>query len=76
MPEVTGVSAAPFSEWAVRYTEWREEVITEYRKVWEACSQNPMIYQIVPAGPERCSSLSAKITGGAGVDGGGGQRRR
>lgn len=65
-PEVTGVSAEPFSEWVASYTEWRESMVPEYRKVWEACSRDPEIFQVVPAGPEHCSSLAAEITGESG----------
>lgn len=67
-PEVTGVSAEPFSEWVASYTEWRESMIPEYRKVWEACSRDSQIYELVPAGPDHCSSLAAEITGESGGD--------
>ena len=69
-PEVTGVSAEPFSEWVASYTEWREGMVPEYKRVWEACSRDPQIFQVVPAGPEHCSSLAAEITGQSGGDGG------
>lgn len=41
-------------------------MVPEYRKVWEACSRDPEIFQVVPAGPEHCSSLAAEITGESG----------
>ncbi|SPO06358.1 uncharacterized protein DNG_09047 [Cephalotrichum gorgonifer] len=70
LPKVTGVSAEPFSEWAVSYTKWREGVIPEYQEIWEACSRDPQIFNLLPVGPDRCSSLAAQITGGAGGDDG------
>ena len=27
-------------------------MMPEYRRVWEACSRDPQIFQVVPAGPE------------------------
>lgn len=62
-PEVTGVSAEPFSEWMASYTEWRESMVPEYRRVWEACSRDREAVSALPVGPDHCSSLEAKITG-------------
>lgn len=62
-PEVTGVSAEPFSEWVASYTEWRESMVPEYRRVWEACSRDLEVVSALPVGPDHCSSLAAEITG-------------
>ncbi|CZR47381.1 uncharacterized protein FPRO_08755 [Fusarium proliferatum ET1] len=68
---ITGVLGPPidmselaeeFSEWASEWTSWQVEHVSEYRIVWEACSDDPAITDLVPVGPDACSTLKAKIT--------------
>ncbi|KAF5583631.1 hypothetical protein FPCIR_8965 [Fusarium pseudocircinatum] len=63
LPIITGSSAEEFSEWASDWTSWQAEYVSEYRIVWEACSDDPAITDLVPVGPDACSTLKAKITG-------------
>lgn len=63
LPVITGSSAEEFSEWASEWTSWQAEHVSEYRVVWEACSDDPAITDLVPVGPDACSTLKAKITG-------------
>ncbi|KAF5572771.1 hypothetical protein FPANT_12834 [Fusarium pseudoanthophilum] len=63
LPVITGSSAEEFSEWASEWTSWQAEYVSEYRVVWEACSDDPAITDLVPVGPDACSTLKAKITG-------------
>lgn len=64
LPAVTGSSAKEFSEWASDWTSWQAQHVSEFRVVWEACSDDPAITDLVPVGPDACSTLKAKITGG------------
>ncbi|KAK7420913.1 hypothetical protein QQX98_002477 [Neonectria punicea] len=68
LPVVTGRSAELFSEWASSWTEWQSDHISEYREIWTACSDEPLVTDIVPVGSEVCSNLAARITGKAGSD--------
>ncbi|KAF5675543.1 hypothetical protein FHETE_2540 [Fusarium heterosporum] len=63
LPAVTGKSAEDFSEWASSWTSWQAQHVSEYRVVWEACSDDPAITDLVPVGPDACSTLRAHITG-------------
>jgi hypothetical protein len=63
LPVITGSSAEGFSEWASEWTSWQAEHVSEYRVVWEACSDDPAITDLVPVGPDACSTLKAKVTG-------------
>ncbi|KAK7419696.1 hypothetical protein QQZ08_010783 [Neonectria magnoliae] len=65
LPGVTGRSAKLFSEWASSWTEWQSDHISEYREIWTACSDEPLVTDIVPVGSEVCSNLAARITGKA-----------
>ncbi|KAF5616767.1 uncharacterized protein FTJAE_12914 [Fusarium tjaetaba] len=68
LPIITGSSAEEFSEWASEWTSWQAEYVSEYRVVWEACSDDPAITDLVPVGPDACSTLKAKITGTSAVN--------
>lgn len=68
LPVITGSSAEEFSEWASEWTSWQAEHVSEYRVVWEACSDDPAITDLVPVGPDACSTLKAKITGTSSVN--------
>ncbi|KAF4415345.1 hypothetical protein FACUT_13464 [Fusarium acutatum] len=68
LPVITGSSAEEFSEWASEWTSWQAEHVSEYRVVWEACSDDPAITDLVPVGPDACSTLKAKITGTTAVN--------
>ncbi|KAM5363583.1 hypothetical protein ACJA88_013453 [Fusarium oxysporum] len=48
LPVITGSSAEEFSEWASEWTSWQAEHVSEYRVVWEACSDDPAITDLVP----------------------------
>jgi hypothetical protein len=66
LPVVTGSFAEKFSEWASEWTSWQAQHISEYRIIWESCSDAPDITDLAPVGPDACSTLRAKITGTAG----------
>jgi hypothetical protein len=66
LPVVTGESAEPFSAWATSYIEWQSGYIPEFWEVWSACSDEPIISDIIPIGPSVCSNLAAEITGDSG----------
>ncbi|XEV07006.1 hypothetical protein FSHL1_012293 [Fusarium sambucinum] len=63
LPAITGSSAEEFSEWASEWTSWQAQHISEFRVLWEKCSDEPYITDLVPVGPDACSTLKAKITG-------------
>jgi hypothetical protein len=65
LPAITGSSAKEFSEWASEWTSWQAQHVSEYRILWESCSDEPYITDLVPVGPDACSTLRAKITGTA-----------
>ncbi|RBR23946.1 uncharacterized protein FIESC28_03256 [Fusarium coffeatum] len=65
LPAITGSSAEEFSEWASEWTSWQAQHVSEYRILWESCSDEPYITDLVPVGPDACSTLRAKITGTA-----------
>ncbi|KAJ4192411.1 hypothetical protein NW767_010636 [Fusarium falciforme] len=59
-------SASAFTAWASSYTEWQSDQIPDYRQVWTACSDEPLVSEIIPIGSSVCSNLAAEITGGSG----------
>jgi hypothetical protein len=63
LPVITGSSADEFSEWASEWTSWQAQHVSEFRVLWEKCSDEPYITDLVPVGPDVCSTLRAKITG-------------
>ncbi|EWZ27930.1 uncharacterized protein FOBCDRAFT_203794 [Fusarium oxysporum Fo47] len=68
LPVVTGSLAPVFSEWASRWTSKQSEYISEYRMIWTACSDEPLVTDLAPVGSEVCSDLVAKITGAPSYD--------
>jgi hypothetical protein len=74
LPEITGVSAQPFSDWASSFTSWQSDHVREFREVWSACSEDPVMQLPVdiPVGLNHCSDLRAAITGGGSSGGGNG----
>ncbi|KAM5375812.1 hypothetical protein ACJZ2D_005868 [Fusarium nematophilum] len=69
LPVVTGSEAEMFSEWASKWTEWESDHIPEYQEIWTACSDEPLIVDTIPVGPEVCPNLASKIKGGSGGGG-------
>ncbi|QPC80043.1 hypothetical protein HYE68_010795 [Fusarium pseudograminearum] len=63
LPVITGSSADEFSEWASEWTSWQAQHVSEFRVLWKSCSDEPYITDLVPVGPDACSTLKAKITG-------------
>ncbi|KAM6505593.1 hypothetical protein FSOLCH5_013768 [Fusarium solani] len=59
-------SASAFTAWASSYTQWQSDQIPDYRQVWTACSDEPLVSEIIPIGSSVCSILAAEITGGSG----------
>ncbi|KAF5248373.1 hypothetical protein FAUST_309 [Fusarium austroamericanum] len=63
LPVITGSSAEDFSEWASEWTSWQAQHVSEFRVLWKSCSDEPYITDLVPVGPDACSTLKAMITG-------------
>ncbi|GKU07134.1 hypothetical protein FLAG1_10618 [Fusarium langsethiae] len=63
LPVVTGSSAEEFSEWASEWTSWQAQHVSQFRIIWESCSDEPDITDLAPVGPDACSTLRAMITG-------------
>ncbi|KAF5021878.1 hypothetical protein F66182_6069 [Fusarium sp. NRRL 66182] len=63
LPVVTGTSAEAFSEWASWWTSQQSSHLSQYRDIWSACSDEPLVTDIVPVGTDVCSDFVAKITG-------------
>lgn len=62
LPVVTGSSGSVFSEWASSWTSWQGENIPEYREIWSACSDEPLVGRVAPVGPGACSKIAAQVT--------------
>ncbi|RGP69495.1 hypothetical protein FSPOR_4599 [Fusarium sporotrichioides] len=69
LPVVTGSSAEEFSEWASKWTSWQAQHVSQFRIIWESCSDEPDITDLAPVGPDACSTLRAMITGTSAADG-------
>ncbi|KAM0300817.1 hypothetical protein HYE67_004900 [Fusarium culmorum] len=63
LPVIIGSSAEDFSEWASEWTSWQAQHVSEFRVLWKSCSDEPYITDLVPVGPDACSTLKARITG-------------
>ncbi|EKJ77405.1 hypothetical protein FPSE_02483 [Fusarium pseudograminearum CS3096] len=68
LPVITGSSADDFSEWASEWTIWQAQHVSEFRVLWKSCSDEPYITDLVPVGPDACSTLKARITGTSAAD--------
>ncbi|KAM0273582.1 hypothetical protein ACHAQH_008245 [Verticillium albo-atrum] len=67
VPSVTGPMASEFTSYASALLSWQEDHISEFRILWQACSDVPGIRDQVdlPTGSGSCASLAAQITGEA-----------
>lgn len=65
-PEITGSIGDEFSSWAAEYSAWQEDHVSDFRALWQACSDVPEVASAIPTGTEACSSLVAKITSNPG----------
>ncbi|KAJ4252295.1 hypothetical protein NW762_010892 [Fusarium torreyae] len=63
LPVVTGSLASTFSAWASRWTSWQYDHVSEWRQIWSACSDEPLVTDLAPVGSDICSDLVVKITG-------------
>jgi len=72
-PTITGSVGSAYSTYASSYTSWRNDHLSDFRAVWQACSDVPGVADIIlPTGTGQCSSLVAQITSAGPVNGGGG----
>ncbi|WYZ42545.1 hypothetical protein EsH8_VI_000244 [Colletotrichum jinshuiense] len=69
-PKITGSIGSAFSSYASEYTSWRNKHISDYRALWQACSDVPGIVNVLPTGSDQCSSLVAEITSAGSGNGG------
>ncbi|KAM0332018.1 hypothetical protein ACHAQA_002284 [Verticillium albo-atrum] len=67
VPSVTGSLASEFTSYASALLSWQEGHISEFRSLWQACSDVPGIRDQVdlPTGSGSCARLAAQITGEA-----------
>ncbi|KAF4777536.1 hypothetical protein HER10_EVM0003331 [Colletotrichum scovillei] len=70
-PTITGSIGSAYSTYASSYTSWRDKHITDFRALWQACSDVPGIVDVLPTGTNQCSSVVAQITSAGPVNGGG-----
>ncbi|GKT40453.1 uncharacterized protein ColSpa_00634 [Colletotrichum spaethianum] len=70
-PTITGSIGSAYSTYASEYTSWRNKHISDFRAVWQACSDVPGVVDVLPTGTDQCSSLVAQITSAGPVNGGG-----
>ncbi|KAK2042800.1 hypothetical protein LZ31DRAFT_446278, partial [Colletotrichum somersetense] len=62
-PTVTGSIGSAYSTYASSYTSWRNNHLSDFRAVWQACSDVPGVADVIlPTGTGQCSSLVAQIT--------------
>ncbi|KZL80223.1 hypothetical protein CI238_06539 [Colletotrichum incanum] len=71
-PTITGSIGSAYSTYASEYTSWRDKHITDFRAVWQACSDVAGVVDVLPTGSDQCSSLVAQITSAGPVNGGSG----
>ncbi|OHE96273.1 hypothetical protein CORC01_08491 [Colletotrichum orchidophilum] len=70
-PTITGSVGSAYSTYASSYTSWRDKHITDFRALWQACSDVPGVVDVLPTGTNQCSSVVAQITSAGPVNGGG-----
>ncbi|KAL2881623.1 hypothetical protein SGCOL_003191 [Colletotrichum sp. CLE4] len=70
-PTITGSIGSAYSTYASSYTSWRDKHITDFRALWQACSDVPGAVDVLPTGTNQCSSVVAQITSAGPVNGGG-----
>ncbi|EFQ31341.1 uncharacterized protein GLRG_06485 [Colletotrichum graminicola M1.001] len=62
-PTITGSIGSAYSTYASSYTSWRNDHLSDFRAVWQACSDVPGVTDLIlPTGTGQCSSLVAQIT--------------
>lgn len=61
-PVVTGDVGSQFSSWATAYSSWADAHVSDFRALWQACSDVSEVATAIPTGTEACSSLVARIT--------------
>ncbi|KAF9873865.1 hypothetical protein CkaCkLH20_08599 [Colletotrichum karsti] len=76
-PQITGSVGSAYSTYAASLTSWRDAHMSDFRAVWQACSDVQGVATVLPVGSGQCSSLVAQITsagpvGGNGIGGGNG----
>ena len=60
-PVITGTMGSTFSEYASSYTSWQNKHLTDFRSLYQACSDLPEVSKIaIPSGA--CAKLVAQIT--------------
>ncbi|KAF6822231.1 hypothetical protein CPLU01_12149 [Colletotrichum plurivorum] len=70
-PTVTGSIGSAYSSYAKSLTSWQDAHITDFRAIWQACSDVQGVATVLPLGTGQCSSLVAAITSAGPVDAGG-----
>ncbi|KAJ0139749.1 hypothetical protein CTA2_1747 [Colletotrichum tanaceti] len=71
-PTITGSVGSAYSTYASELTSWREKHMSDFRAVWQACSDVSGVVNVLPTGSGQCSSLVAQITSAGPVNNGGG----
>lgn len=66
-PVITGDVGSQFSSWASEYTAWSDEHVSDFRALWQACSDVSEVATAIPTGSDACSSLVARITSNPGA---------
>ncbi|KAK1991042.1 hypothetical protein LX36DRAFT_543953, partial [Colletotrichum falcatum] len=61
-PTITGSVGSAYSTYASSLTSWRNDHMSDFRAVWQACSDVPGVVDVLPTGTGQCSSLVAQIT--------------
>lgn len=70
-PTVTGSVGSAYSSYAQSLTSWQDAHITDFRAIWQACSDVQGVATVLPVGTGQCSSLVAAITSAGPVNPGG-----
>ncbi len=60
-PVITGAVGSEFSTWATAFSSWRQDHVSEFRALWQACSDYPAVASALPT-EGVCSSLVGQIT--------------
>ncbi|KAK7754137.1 hypothetical protein SLS62_003983 [Diatrype stigma] len=61
-PLITGDVGSQFTSWATAYSSWADAHVSDFRALWQACSDVSEVATVLPTGTEACSSLVARIT--------------
>uniref|UniRef100_L2FQJ9 Uncharacterized protein n=1 Tax=Colletotrichum fructicola (strain Nara gc5) TaxID=1213859 RepID=L2FQJ9_COLFN len=71
-PTITGSIGSAYSTYAKSFTSWKDAHMSDFRAVWQACSDVQGVATVLPLGTGQCSSLVAEITSAGPVNPGGG----